>query len=112
MLIELPWDLAVYGSEKRACSSPVALGIFSLLVGGLIGWLTLFVHPQALIQSGAVRMANLVVGPAVSAGVAWLMSRRRVRHGAAVNSILHAACAFCFTLGLVMVRFAYGHHPG
>ncbi len=84
----------------------VALLLFA--AGCLLGWLSLLLMPHNLVPWGWLRMANLVIGPAVSGWISWRIARWRrhrdpdaVPHHHAINAVV--AC-----LGMVLVRFIWG----
>lgn len=114
ILVELPFDWFVGMRESKASqdSRPGRWYFVSILLGGAIGALSLWLFPNSLIQSSAGRVAYLVCAPVISAACALLLSRFRVsRSKDWINPRLHAWCAFWFTLALILIRFIYGHTP-
>lgn len=112
ILIELPFDWLVGMRESRAPqdSSSGRWYFISLLLGGAVGALSLWVFPDSFIKSSGGRVAYLVFAPLISAGCVLLLSRFRVaRSKDWINPRLHALCAFWFALVLTIIRFTYVH---
>jgi hypothetical protein len=87
--------------------APAMLGW--LFVGGCVGWLSTLVLRHTMIHLPALRLLNIVIAPVVSGLVAsaWgdLRERRGRRRRASHDH--HFWRSFAFTLGLVLMRFAY-----
>ncbi|MEY4483106.1 MAG: hypothetical protein RL693_558 [Verrucomicrobiota bacterium] len=112
ILIELPFDWFVGMRESKAPqdSRPGQWYFVSILLGGGVGVLSLWVFPNSFIKSSGGRIAYLVFAPLISAGCALLLSRIRVaRSKDWINPRLHALCAFWFALVLTIIRFTYVH---
>lgn len=113
ILLELPWDSFVGSRERKYDDTPSAWvwGFWSLVIGVAIGGLSLWLHPDTFIKSSGARIAYLILAPLLSALVSWELSQRFVRRGRQwITPRLHAICAFCFALGLTVIRSAYAHH--
>jgi hypothetical protein len=82
-----------------------------LWLGATLGGLSLLVAPRSMIALPALRIANLVLAPIVSGLIAHAVARRRRRRlRLEIVSYRRAWQAVCFTLGLVVIRFAYATH--
>ena len=114
VLAELPWDLFL-GSRQTTSTPQSNSGLWivlSLIAGGSIGGLSLFVFPTALLHWRSARMANLIVAPTVSALASLYFSRSfTARRGNRSNPNIRAICAACFTFALAIIRFTYASRP-
>ncbi|CAN5662108.1 hypothetical protein BH11VER1_BH11VER1_36720 [soil metagenome] len=112
ILIELPFDWFVSMRESKVPqdSKSGRWFFFSILLGGSVGALSLWVFPNTFIKSNGGRLAYLFLAPVISAACSLLLSRARVaRSKDWVNPRLHAICAFWFALMLTIIRFTYAH---
>ena len=113
VLLELPWDLALGSGERRSDAvekkpNYLAWSISSLVVGALVGGVSLLVVPHTLIRSSQFRVAYLFLAPIASASTALLLSRiQRSGNRAWVRPTMHGLCAFLFAVTLTTIRFAY-----
>jgi len=99
----LPWDWPLFSQAKNGAST---LGCFGgLLVGALLGGLSLQVFPRAFIPFGWMRIGNLVFAPCLSAFLSMLIARWKENDNEETG--FHMVRSFCFTMALVAVRFAY-----
>lgn len=107
VLSNLPFDLP---SRNRSTPEPqgTVLPRFLWFCGGCALALgSLVVVKHTLIAVSAWRIANLVLAPLASAFLSKAISRRRTRTNPYIVPRNHFWQAFFFTLGLVLVRFAY-----
>jgi hypothetical protein len=114
VLAELPFDLFVGSREfKRDQSSKGFEWIFvSLVMGGAVGAISLFVRPNTLLKSGTARIAYLILAPLLSAWFSFVLARLLAGRGRSwIIPKRHAICAFCFALVLTVVRFTYAQRP-
>ena len=75
------------------------------IAGAVVGGISLVVWPYTWLHFPALRMANLVLAPLISAGGAWLTAVHRNPQSAPAP---HAWFGFTFTLAFVLVRFTWG----
>jgi hypothetical protein len=87
--------------RSRGCT--IALVLF--IVGGLLGWLSIWLVPHSLLPWGWLRMINLVIGPICSAWFSWRLARWRQGRGHDTDPKLHALIAGSACFGMVVVRF-------
>lgn len=78
-----------------------------LLLGAVVGALSLWAFPAHLTRDGWPRLLNLVVTPVIAGGAMALMGRWRARRGDAVLRIDRFACGYLFALALAVVRFNF-----
>ena len=84
--------------------------VFSIGLGVLFGWLSLYVFPDVLVKWGWLRIALLFISP-VGSGL------RLARNGEVAsgekspssNRMTHFWIGLCFSIGFVWVRFAFAH---
>jgi hypothetical protein len=109
LLVEFVLQMLVWGGldffsirnergENKGC---MLFGVF-LVLGGLIGGIATWIHPQAMLAYPGLRLANLIVGPFLAGGLSWLVARWR-KH----DPLIHVLMAFSFVLGYNVVRFAF-----
>ncbi len=102
------FDWPTQGRARSRQGESIVLPCFLwFLFASFLGWLSLFVLPHALITVSALRMANLLVAPAVSAAIAWWIADWRSYWHSNITPRYYLWKSFWFTLGMVLVRFAY-----
>lgn len=107
VLANIPFD---WPSRNRRRPEPERIGwwcVFWFIGGCVIGYISLFFLRQTLISVGALRMLNLLIAPLASASLSQAIARRRAQTNYNIVPRNHFWQAFWFTLGLVLVRFAY-----
>jgi len=110
VVIYLPFDLPLSRDEKTGERTGWGWHFVYLVVGGLVGGLSLFFAPRHLISSAALRLTNFVVAPIAAAGVSWGLTAWRRSRGAATCPQTHLWTAFWFVLAFGGVRLAYAAH--
>jgi hypothetical protein len=102
-VLYLPFDFSFYGNahDRGGWGWMVAY----LILGGLIGALSLVIAPNLLLPSTALRLANLFLAPIVAGGMSWTVAKWRDRDGVAPRR--HFWFGFCFALAFAGVRLAY-----
>ncbi|PTT92033.1 hypothetical protein DBR42_02780 [Pelomonas sp. HMWF004] len=78
-----------------------------VLLGGLLGALSLWAWPDHLTRDGWPRLLNLVVTPVIAGLVMSLLGRWRARRGDPVLRIDRFACGYLFALALSVVRLNF-----
>jgi hypothetical protein len=105
LLDVLTWGIE--GDDNRP-SRGCTLGILLFAAGCGLGWLSLWLAPHNLLPWGWLRIANLVIGPMLSAWLSWWIARWRQRRDPEVVPRHHVISAALACLGLVLVRFTWG----
>jgi hypothetical protein len=108
-LAYLPFD---WHAETLTSKDSVRLfwRCFFWFVGGcLLGWLSLYIVDHALLLTPTLRMANLIVAPLSSAFISQAIAKRRAQRDEHIEPRRSFWQAFWFSLGIVVIRFAYGH---
>lgn len=105
-LVSIPFDCACRIRERRE-HHPGSHAFVFLIVGGLVGWMSVALVP-ALVQTTGARIASLVVTPFVSGTLGYFIAKwqSETRNPLLVPQY-HFWYTFLFALGLVVVRFAY-----
>jgi|SRR5579863_758545 len=85
-------------------------GLLMFLIGAGIGWLSVLVFGHSLIRLSALRIANLVVAPIISALLAKGIANYRSQTNPEIIPRKRFWHAFWFTFGLVLVRFIHASH--
>jgi hypothetical protein len=111
VLINIPFD---WPSRSRHTPEPDRIvGVCMLWFGGgcLLGGISLLVLKHTLIALAALRILNVVAAPLGSAYLSQSIASRRARDNPYIHPRNHFWQAFWFTLGLVLIRFAYASRP-
>ena len=88
---------------------PFWRAVFWLGAGGVLAWVSLQLWPKSLISHASVRIANLVLTPFAAGCAGRAVVVWRSRHDDREPSGGFAR-SFCFTLGMVLIRFVYARH--
>jgi len=110
----LPWDLWWYARPKEGDESDFGFGVWlfsSVILGGTLGYISVFVFPNVIIKFGWLRIALLFLSPLASGFFARQMALHREERGRISDSETHFWLSFCFSMGLVWMRFAFAHRP-
>jgi len=107
VFVNLPFEWPNLAARKNKRDEGFGYLFLMFLGGCLLAWISTFLFPKSLITSPALRIANLIVAPILSGVVAWLIARHRALSNAEVRPRRNYWRAFWFTLGMVLVRFAY-----
>jgi hypothetical protein len=78
-----------------------------LLLGGVVGALSVWLVPQHLTRDGWPRLANLVVTPVIAGFAMTLLGLWRARRGDPVLRIDRFACGYLFALTVAVVRYNF-----
>jgi hypothetical protein len=81
------------------------IGLF--IVGCGLAWISILILKYTWIHFSALRIANLIFAPLMSAFISQAVARYRSRRNPSIIPRNHFWQAFWFTLGVVTVRFAY-----
>jgi hypothetical protein len=107
VLGNIPFD---WPSRTRTTPEPDNNFSHSLLwfCGGcILAGVSLLIFKQSIITVSALRMANLLLAPIVSAFISEAIANHRARSNMYIIPRNHFWQAFWFTLGLTLIRFAY-----
>ena len=107
VLGNIPFD---WPSKNRRTPEPagIVLRCFLWFCGGcVLAGMSLLVVGHTMIAFDVLRIANLVLAPLSSALVSQAIARRRARSNPFIVPRNHFWQAFWFTLGMVLIRFAY-----
>ena len=80
-----------------------------LLLGGIVGALSVWLVPQHLTRDGWPRLVNLVVTPVLAGFAMTLMGLWRARRGDPVLRIDRFACGYLFALTVAVVRYNFAN---
>jgi hypothetical protein len=109
LLIYLPFDLPLSRDAKTGERQGCGWLVLYLMLGGMVGGLSLLIAPRLLLHSPPLRVANLIVAPVATGGLSWsLATWRRSRGVAAACPTTHLWTGFLFVLAFGGVRLAYG----
>ncbi|MBV1775507.1 hypothetical protein KSF73_07230 [Burkholderiaceae bacterium DAT-1] len=103
--IPFEWAAARHTTEDKGQAS--AHCAFWSILGGVVGGLSLLILPLTAIHWPALRIANLLLAPLLSGYVARTLALRRAANQSDIQPRYHFWYAFCFTLGLVVIRFVF-----
>lgn len=105
----LPFDYALKGKDEKQINK-FALGIVAIVLGAILGGLSLLVWPHTFVASSNLRIVNLMLAPAISAVSAFQIAKARQGSGVKTSSLRHAVATGLFTFGLTAIRMAFGQH--
>ena len=107
VLSNIPFD---WPSRNRTTPEPegISLRCFMGFCGGcLLAGVSLLIAKHTIIAISGLRIANLVLAPVASAVLSKSIASHRARDNPFIIPRNHFWQAFWFTLGLVLIRFAY-----
>lgn len=78
-----------------------------LLLGGVVGALSVWLMPEHLMRDGWPRLANLVVTPVLAGLAMSLLGLWRARRGEPLLRIDRFACGYLFALAVAVVRYNF-----
>jgi len=102
-----PLDLPSFHRKSQESDTIAGKCFIWFLVGGGLACLSMFFLKHTWISHPTLRIANLVVAPLASAFISQAIARRRTRNNPFIIPRNHFWQAFWFTLGIVIIRFAY-----
>ena len=92
-------------SDSAGCGRMFIFFSIGAGLGALMNW----VHPRPVLDYDWMRIGNLIVGPFLAGGLAWLFADWRRRCGAKMVPRLHFFFALTFVLGFDLLRFIYSN---
>jgi hypothetical protein len=107
ILGNIPFD---WSSRNRTTPEPdsIVFPCFLWFCGGCaLAGISLLIARHSLITLPALRIVNLVIAPVTSAFISRAIARHRAINNPFIIPNNHFWQAFSFTLGLVIIRFAY-----
>jgi len=107
IVISAPFELASITAPSSKGDNPVIQAMIWLILGLAIGGVSIAVFSHSLISIGALRVFNLVAAPPTAAYLSQAIARRWTKSNPSINPRNHFWHAFCLTLGVAIVRFAY-----
>lgn len=103
----VPFD---WFSKNRTTAEPESIAsrcFLWFLEGCILAGVSLLILKHTIISVMALRIANLVLAPIVSAYITEAIARRRAKINPFIAPCNHFWQAFWFTFGLVVIRFIY-----
>ena len=111
VLVEIFAELGLHGlREPFRQPKPLHPGFAAICyigLGALLGWLSLYLFPSALIDSRIGRVANLVLTPLAAGAVMAAIGAWRLRRGKDTIRLDRFAYGYLFALAMGLVRFLY-----
>ncbi len=80
-----------------------------VLLGGIVGAVSVWLMPQHLTRDGWPRLVNLVVTPVLAGFAMTLIGLWRARRGDPVLRIDRFACGYLFALTVAVVRYNFAN---
>jgi hypothetical protein len=108
ILIYLPFEWPrswrrAEGEDRR--ESGCAWGILYLLLGALVGWLSVLLFPYVFLPYLWLRVANLIAAPLACGWTSYAFARWRQARGAKTDPAAHFFSGLLFALAFVVARF-------
>lgn len=107
LLVYFPFDWPWADKNRNGNFGCFGLLLFAGLGCGTGALANLFLH-HLLIPWAWLREVNLLLAPLFSGYVSWLVAKWRSGRTAGDRPFWHFWSAFVFTLGFVLIRFAFG----
>jgi len=98
------WPSPLAKSSSGKASIEAALGW--LFAGAIMGWIWAKLLPHFFIHHAGFRIANLIVGPLISANISYRVAKSRARYNSSIYPRVNFWYAFWFALGMIALRFA------
>lgn len=111
-VIQIPFDCSCRIKEReRAEDSPIAISMVFLVIGGIVGWISIVLIPGTLIEIPALRILNLAITPLLGGYISYRIAQWQYKtQSPNIVPKYHFWYAFFFTLALASVRITYGKH--
>jgi hypothetical protein len=115
LFVYLPfdWGLSAIWSEAKNETSGYEMNGCELLflfiiLGGLLGGLSLLVEPRLILRYAWMRITNLLATPVLAGALSWLIAEQRRRRRQDIVPGQHFWSAFWFGFAFSAVRFTFG----
>jgi hypothetical protein len=113
LVIYLPfdWGLSTVWSRAETTDGNInGCGYFFLfmIMGGVLGGLSLLIEPRLLLPYAWMRITNLFVTPILAGALSWLFAKWRRQKQSGIVASEHFGSAFLFGLAFSLVRFTFG----
>ena len=96
-------------TERREKQSPWLAGLGYILLGLMVGAISVKVLPQGVFHSRELRFANLLVTPLVAGLVMALIGRWRRRHEQPTIGLESFFYGYLFALSMASMRYFFTH---
>lgn len=107
--VAVEFGLHAFDPKARRPFGPLAAAIGYAVMGGVAGFLTLALFPDAFVHSADGRAINLLVTPVLAGLAMAAVGAWRDRRGDARLRIDRFAYGYLFALALALVRFHFSH---
>jgi hypothetical protein len=108
VLIYLPFEWPRSFSRRHRedrGESGCGWGALYLLLGALIGWLSVLIFPHVLLPYPWLRIANLIAAPLACGWISYALARWRQSRGLRAEPGAHFFSGLLFALAFVVTRF-------
>jgi hypothetical protein len=96
------------GARPAATTNPIRAVIAYLVLGAVVGAISLWLVPHHLIESHAGRIINLAITPVAAGGLMVLLGRWRRRRDQSVILLDRFGYGVVFAFSMALVRFTFG----
>lgn len=93
--------------KQKGDADPIEAGFLYLVLGAVLGGLSLLLFPDSFIRSEVLKLLNLIVTPIVLGLAMALIGTYRVKRAKDTIRIETFLFGFLFALGLALIRFAF-----
>jgi hypothetical protein len=93
----------------RKRQNPWVAAFGYLLLGAILGALTLWVFPSYMVKMPALRWVNLALTPVIVGGCMSLLGSWRTKRGQFVMRIDSFSYGYLFALSAALVRYTWAH---
>jgi hypothetical protein len=91
----------------RKAPNPLVAAFGYVLLGVILGALTVWLFPAYMVKIPALRWVNLVLTPVLVGCCMWLLGVWRLKHGQCVLRIDRFSYGYLFALSVALVRFVW-----
>jgi len=113
LFINLPWDFFWYREPRVDAknSRPIWIGFWSLVIGAVVGGLSLLLFPDVIAKRAWLRIFLLFFAPVFAGTTGYWSARLRSARRHYVVPSQHFWWSCMFSLGYVIIRFVYADRP-
>ncbi len=107
LIFEALAEVGIHQTKRRNQINPVLASIGYLTFGVILGGFSLLLFPESFIESGTLKLINLIATPIILGLIMLFIGKARVKKGKETVRIEKFAFGFLFAFGLALVRYAF-----
>lgn len=110
LLLEIPFELGISAYRKawqRNNRSPVAASLGYMVLGFVLGIVSVLLYPESVLPAAGFRGLSLVLAPVLAGGVMHLWGGYRQSEGHPATNLATFFGGAAFAFGLAVARFHF-----